>query len=202
MSTSATRAGERRPADSTVEELERDRVDETVESPNRTLQGAASALPAAGASTRKKAREAAEQRQYERALANASEGRGPAVVAATTQKSKTQQGAPPGRPPQGNTPPGLAATFAASRKAEDDDSDDSDDSPSDGDACTSKRCVAPGNWRSRFWRVQLHWAVGLVDGDMQLVAPPRVLHQNPLTQIVGTMKVEIALSVLDLLGEF
>ena len=57
-----------------------------------------------------------------------------------------------------------------------------------GDACTSKLCVAPGNWRSRFWRIQRDWAVGLVDGDGQMVAPPRVLHQNPLTQIVGTAR--------------
>ena len=87
----------------------------------------------------------------------------------------------------------LASTYSAAR---------SRNSLRVGDACTSKRCVAPGNWRSRFWRIQRNWAVGLVDGDVQLVAPPRVLHQNTLTQIVGTMKVEIALSVLDLLGEF
>jgi len=49
--------------------------------------------------------------------------------------------------------------------------------------------------------VQLSWAVGLVDGEVQLVVPPRSLHQNPLTQIVGTANVDVALSILDMVGE-
>ena len=145
MATNATRAGERRPADSTVEELERDGADTTPEGPGQTLQGAPPIPTAVGASTRKKAREAAELRQQERSLAIANEGRGTAVVAATAQKSRTQQGPPSDRPGRNIPPPGLATPVAARRNAEDEDSDYSDDSPSDceDEASESRESLGP-----------------------------------------------------------
>lgn len=69
-----------------------------------------------------------------------------------------------------------------------------------GDACTSRTCVSKGNWRSRFWDTQVRWIESMLNGDAHLIVPPKSVHQNPLTQIVGTAKVDVALSICDMMG--
>jgi hypothetical protein len=38
----------------------------------------------------------------------------------------------------------------------------------------------------------------MLDGEIQLVVPPREMQQNYLTQIVGTAKVDVAMAIFDM----
>ena len=71
-----------------------------------------------------------------------------------------------------------------------------------GDACTRRTCVSHGNWRSRFWDTQIRLIESMLNGDARLVVPPKSVQQNPLTEIVGTAKVDVALSICDMMGRF